>query len=45
MAIKKLGILVGGGPAPGINGAIAAAALKRSNTAARRSDFMTGWNG
>lgn len=28
MAIKKLGILVGGGPAPGINGAIAAAALE-----------------
>lgn len=27
MAIKKLGILVGGGPAPGVNGAIAAAAL------------------
>lgn len=28
MAIKKLGILVGGGPAPGVNGAIAAAALE-----------------
>ena len=28
MAIKKLGILVGGGPAPGINGAISAAALE-----------------
>jgi len=28
MVIKKLGILVGGGPAPGINGAIAAAALE-----------------
>lgn len=27
MAIKKIGILVGGGPAPGVNGAIAAAAL------------------
>ncbi|MGE0885691.1 MAG: 6-phosphofructokinase [Blastocatellales bacterium] len=28
MANKKLGILVGGGPAPGVNGIIAAAALK-----------------
>lgn len=28
MAIKKLGILVGGGPAPGINGVIAAVALE-----------------
>lgn len=28
MAIKKLGILVGGGPAPGVNGAIAAVALQ-----------------
>jgi ATP-dependent phosphofructokinase / diphosphate-dependent phosphofructokinase len=27
MSIKKLGILVGGGPAPGVNGAIAAVAL------------------
>ena len=28
MAIKKLGILVGGGPAPGINGVISAVALE-----------------
>jgi 6-phosphofructokinase 1 len=28
MAIKKLGILVGGGPAPGVNGVIAAVALQ-----------------
>ncbi len=28
MAIKKLGILVGGGPAPGVNGVVAAAALQ-----------------
>jgi 6-phosphofructokinase 1 len=28
MAIKKLGILVGGGPAPGVNGVIAAVALE-----------------
>ena len=28
MAIKKLGILVGGGPAPGVNGAISAVALE-----------------
>jgi 6-phosphofructokinase 1 len=28
MAIKKIGILVGGGPAPGINGVIAAVALE-----------------
>src|SRR5262245_59670522 len=28
MAIKKLGILVGGGPAPGVNGVISAVALE-----------------
>jgi 6-phosphofructokinase 1 len=33
MTIKKLGILVGGGPAPGVNGVIAAVALRAHDNA------------
>jgi len=42
MAIKKLGILVGGGPAPGINGAISAAALEAMKHGATAVGFHDG---
>lgn len=43
MAIKKLGILVGGGPAPGINGAISAAALEAIKHGATAIGFHDGF--
>ncbi len=43
MAIKKLGILVGGGPAPGVNGAIAAAALAAIDEAIKPIGFHDGF--
>ena len=45
MTINKqtggIGILVGGGPAPGINGVIAAATIEASTTARRSSASTT----
>jgi hypothetical protein len=41
---KRRGVLVGGGPAPGINGAISALTLKR-NRAHRSSAFSTAFSG
>jgi 6-phosphofructokinase 1 len=43
MAIKKLGILVGGGPAPGVNGAIAAAALAAIDAGIKPIGFHDGF--
>ncbi len=43
MAIKKLGILVGGGPAPGVNGAIAAVALAAIDAGIKPIGFHDGF--
>jgi 6-phosphofructokinase 1 len=43
MAIKKLGILVGGGPAPGINGVIAAVALEAMDKGCTVIGFQDGF--
>jgi ATP-dependent phosphofructokinase / diphosphate-dependent phosphofructokinase len=43
MAIKKLGILVGGGPAPGVNSAIAAVALEAIHRGCRPIGFHDGF--
>jgi 6-phosphofructokinase 1 len=43
MAIKKLGILVGGGPAPGVNGAIAAVALEAMDKGCAAIGFRDGF--
>ncbi len=43
MAIKKLGILVGGGPAPGINGVIAAVALHAHDNGCATIGFHDGF--
>jgi ATP-dependent phosphofructokinase / diphosphate-dependent phosphofructokinase len=43
MAIKKLGILVGGGPAPGVNGAIAAVAMEAIHRGCRPIGFHDGF--
>jgi 6-phosphofructokinase 1 len=43
MAIKKLGILVGGGPAPGVNGAIAAVALEAMDKDCAAVGFRDGF--
>jgi 6-phosphofructokinase 1 len=43
MKIKKLGILVGGGPAPGINGVIAAVALHAYDTGCVTLGFHDGF--
>jgi ATP-dependent phosphofructokinase / diphosphate-dependent phosphofructokinase len=42
MTIKKLGILVGGGPAPGVNGVIAAVALAAHDIGCRPIGFHDG---
>jgi 6-phosphofructokinase 1 len=41
--IRTIGILVGGGPAPGINSAISAAALKGLNEGCQVIGIMDGW--
>ena len=43
MSIKKLGILVGGGPAPGTNGVIAAVAIEAVNAGAVPMGFHDGF--
>ncbi|MCI0336939.1 MAG: 6-phosphofructokinase [Acidobacteria bacterium] len=43
MAIKKLGILVGGGPAPGVNDVIAAVALKAHDNGCTPIGFHDGF--
>ena len=43
MAIKKLGILVGGGPAPGVNAAIAAVALEAMDKDCTAIGFRDGF--
>src|SRR5262249_34683800 len=43
MTIKKLGILVGGGPAPGVNGVIAAVALEAMDKACTVIGFRDGF--
>src|SRR5262245_31796669 len=43
MVIKKLGILVGGGPAPGINGVIAAVALEAMDKGCTVIGFRNGF--
>lgn len=43
MSIKKLGILVGGGPAPGTNGVIAAVAIEAINAGAVPLGFHDGF--
>ena len=43
MSIKKIGILVGGGPAPGTNGVIAAVAIEALNTGATPIGFHDGF--
>jgi 6-phosphofructokinase 1 len=43
MAIKKLGIVVGGGPAPGVNGAIAAVALEAMDKDCAAVGFRDGF--
>ena len=45
--IAKLALVVGGGPAPGINGVISAVTIEALNTASRSSAFRTassGWS-
>ena len=41
----RLGILVGGGPAPGINSAISAAAIEAANSVWKSSGSTTGISG
>ena len=43
MAIKKIGIIVGGGPAPGINGVIAAVAIEAINNGCAPIGFHDGF--
>src|ERR1051326_98346 len=43
MAIKKIGIIVGGGPAPGINGVIAAVAIEAINIGCTPIGFHDGF--
>jgi len=43
MAIKRLGILVGGGPAPGVNGVIAAVALEAIDSGCTPIGFHDGF--
>ncbi len=43
MAIKKIGIIVGGGPAPGINGVIAAVAIEAINNSCTPIGFHDGF--
>ncbi|MEN3332863.1 MAG: ATP-dependent phosphofructokinase / diphosphate-dependent phosphofructokinase [Blastocatellia bacterium] len=43
MAIKKIGIIVGGGPAPGINGVIAAVAIEAINIGCTPLGFHDGF--
>ena len=45
MAIKKIGILVGGGPAPGTNGVIAAVAIEAIKLGCTPIGFHDGLNG